>query len=208
MASDTWSNAMACFRLKSSLKECVPIMDVAMKLTYHSRKRSRSFALGVTFLVIGVTARHYGDQAQQAAEQAVIDQGVAQETDFLLNHKVKFSESSVEMLLPLAIGVLLLVVGILNLPGSGLSRTLSWVLEPLVLVIVGFVTSGQVFVSSYLKRAFKNSQDAQLRQIDVDALMKRAATAFPAWLHPLQVVRFVLATVGSVVVLALFVLQK
>ena len=167
----------------------------------------QQLALGVTFLVIGVTARHYGDQAQQASEQAVIDQGVAQETDFLLKHKVKFSESTAEMLLPLAIGVLLLV-GILNLPGSGLSRTLSWVLEPLVLVIVGFVTSGQVFVSRYLKRAFKNSQDAQLRQIDVDALVKRAATAFPAWLHPLQVVRFVLATVGSVAVLVLFVLQK
>jgi len=168
----------------------------------------QQLALGVTFLVIGVAARRYGDQAQQAAEQAVIDQGVVQETDFLLNHKVKFSESSVEMLLPLAIGVLLLVVGILNLPGSGLSRTLSWVLEPLLLVIVGFVTSGQVFVSLSLKRAFKNSQDAQLRQIDVDALVKRAATAFPSWLHPLQVVRIVFVTVGSVVVLVLFVLQK
>ena len=43
----------------------------------------QQLALGVTFLVIGVAARRYGDQAQQAAEQAVIDQGVAQETDFL-----------------------------------------------------------------------------------------------------------------------------
>ncbi|MBO0789420.1 MAG: hypothetical protein J2P36_00495 [Ktedonobacteraceae bacterium] len=168
----------------------------------------QQLALGVTFLLIGVAARRYGDQAQQAAEQSVIDQGITKEKDFLLKHKVKFSESSAEMLLPLAIGVLLLTVGILNLTGSGLSRTLSWFLEPLLLVIVGSVTSGQVFVSSSLKRAFKKSQDAQLRQIDVDALMKRTSTAFPVWLQPLQVVRFALATVGSVVVMVMFALQK
>jgi hypothetical protein len=168
----------------------------------------QQLALGVTFLIIGVTAQRYGDQAQQAAEQAVIDQGVAREKDFLLKRKVKFSESAAEMLLPLAIGVLLLIVGLLNLPGSGLGRTLSWVLEPLLLVIVGFVTAGQVFVSPFLKRAFKKSADAQLRQIDVDALVKRAATAFPAWLYPLQVGRFALATAGSAVVMVLLALQK
>lgn len=45
----------------------------------------QQLALGVTFLLIGVAARRYGDQAQQAAEQEVNDQGITKEKDFLLS---------------------------------------------------------------------------------------------------------------------------
>lgn len=107
------------------------------------------------------------------------------------------------MILPLGIAVVLTIIGRLNLAGAEIGRTLTWIIEPLLLVIVGFVTAGQVFPTWYIQRAWKHAEDTRLHHIRVEAFVQAAAQAFPAWLRPLQVVRFGLATVGSVVVMVL-----
>jgi len=38
--------------------------------------------------------------------------------------------------------------------------------------------------------------------------MRAASSEFPRWLRPLQLLRFVLATAGSIVVIALLILQS
>ena len=102
---------------------------------------------------------------------------------------------------------MLVVVAILNLTGSPIRWTATWVIELLLLVVVGLVTYGQVFPARGLKRRWTSADDERLRRIDVDALMKAASAAFPRWLRPLHVVRFVLATAGSAVVIVLLLLR-
>jgi len=162
--------------------------------------------LAATFFIIPLGARRYGDQAQQSAEQAVTAQGLGTEKDFLLKQGIKFSESRTEMLLPFGIAIFLTVVGMLNLAGAGIGRTLTWIIEQLLLVVVGYVTAGQVFPTWYIKRTFRHAEDKRLHHVNVEAFVQAAATAFPAWLRPLQVFRFGLATVGSVVVILLLAL--
>jgi hypothetical protein len=162
--------------------------------------------LAATFFIIPVVAQRYGDQAQQAAEKAVADQALGTEKDFLLSHGIKFSESGLEMLLPFGIATLLTVIGLLNLSQAAIGRTLTWVIEPLLLVVVGYVTGAQVFTTWYLKRAFEKVEDERLRQVNIEAFLQAAVRAFPAWLRPLQVFRFGLATLGSIVVMLLLAL--
>ncbi len=64
----------------------------------------------------------------------------------------------------------------------------------------------QVFPTWYIKRTFRHAEDKRLHHVNVEAFVQAAATAFPAWLRPLQVFRFGLATVGSVVVILLLAL--
>jgi hypothetical protein len=162
--------------------------------------------LAATFFIISIVAFLYGDKAQQAAEKALLEQGVTLDRNFLIKHGVKFSESRIELLLPLAIGILLTSLGILNLTGNSLGRTLSLIIEPIVFVIVGLVTSGQVFATQYIKQSFKRSKEAQLHKIKVEPFVNAALKAFPSWLRGLQIVRLLLATVGSLAVIVFLLL--
>ncbi len=162
--------------------------------------------LAATFFVLPLVARRYGDRAQQAAEKAVMEQGLGTEKDFLLKHSIKFSESGPEMLLPFSIAVLLSITGILNLADVEIGRTLTWIIEPLLLIIVGFITASQVFTTWYIKRTFRKAEDRRVRQVNVEAFVQAAANVFPSWLRPLQVIRFGVATLGSLVVIVLLAL--
>lgn|GEM_PF-1985247 len=159
--------------------------------------------LAATFFIIPIVAQRYGDQAQQVAEKAVTDQALGTEKDFLLRHGIKFSESGLEMLLPFGIATVLTIISILNLSQAEIGRILTWIVEPLLLVVVGYITGAQVFTAWYLKRAFEKLEDERLRQVNIEAFLQAAARAFPVWLRPLQVFRFGLATVGSIVVMLL-----
>ncbi|WP_084955700.1 hypothetical protein [Thermoactinospora rubra] len=157
--------------------------------------------LAATFFVIPITAWITGGRAQRAAEAEVARQGHPAEV--LARHGIRFEEEPWELALALAIGACLLVLASLNLAGSGTGRILSWIAEPLVLVVVGFVTAGQVFATRYTEAAFRKSGDLAVRDIDARAVIAAASTGFPAWLRPLVLVRFALATLGSLLVIVL-----
>jgi hypothetical protein len=72
---------------------------------------------------------------------------------------------------------------------------------------VGFVTARQVFARQYVKRAFRKSKDTRLHQIDVDAFIDAAIHVFPFWLKGVQILRFVLATAGSLTVIVLLIIS-
>ncbi|MFF9016311.1 hypothetical protein ACF09C_25495 [Streptomyces sp. NPDC014870] len=155
--------------------------------------------LAATFFVIPVVAWFRGGAAQRAAEAELARQG--QGADVLARHGIAFKEKVWEFAVALGIGVTMTVLGALNLAGSDLGRTLSFVVEPLVLLVVGFITAGQVFAVRYTEAAFARSEDAAVRALDAKAVIAAAKTALPTWMRPVVLTRFALATLGSALVL-------
>ncbi len=159
------------------------------------------YATAATFLVIGLAAYRYGTGGQRAAEAEVSRQGFP--PDILERHQVRIEESLAELLLPLGIAAILGILATLNLAASDIGRVATWILQPILLLGGGFVTAGQVFVDRFVAAALQKSPDAAARAVDIKVVMDAASAAFPRWLRPLIVTRFVLVTLGSVVVLVL-----
>ncbi|MFJ6411151.1 hypothetical protein ACIQK9_37115 [Streptomyces hydrogenans] len=157
--------------------------------------------LAATFFVIPVVAWLRGGASQDAAEAEIRRQGHS--LSVLARHGIAFREKPWELALALTIGATVTALGVLNLTGSPTGRLLSWIVEPLVLLGVGFITTGQVFATAYTRAAFARSSDPALHSVDATALIAAANTAFPAWLRPLVLTRFALATLGSALVLVL-----
>jgi hypothetical protein len=162
---------------------------------------SIQLATAASFLCIAVSARFYGSRAQAAAEADVVRQGYR--ARLLVEARVRFVESTIELTLPLLIGAIVGTLGVLNLMGSAPSRTMTWVVQTVLLLAGGFITLQQVFASRFVRSAFLKSRDESLHRIDVDSFMREAAAAFPTWFRPLVVVRFGLVTLGSLLVMVL-----
>ena len=159
------------------------------------------FLLAATFLIVPIVAYRHGTAAQRAAEAQVESQG--QDAELLSRHRIRFAESRAEMLLPFAIAVLMGTLAALNASDSGIGRILSLIVQPLLLLAGGLVTAGQVFVVRFTESALKKAGDTATQGLDVKAVIDAANTAFPAWLRPVIVVRFVLVTAGSALVVLL-----
>jgi hypothetical protein len=155
--------------------------------------------LGMTFCVVPVVAYRFGDAAERAAEAAVEAQGVSARV--LAEHRVQFKESGVEMLLPFGIAVVLFAVAALDVAGGGVARVLTWIVAGVLLVVGGFVTSGQLMAVRWIQTAFRRSSDPMVRRLDAESVVAAAAREFPVWLRPLQFARFLLTTVGLLVVI-------
>jgi len=159
--------------------------------------------LAVLFFVISSAALLYGEAAQRAAERDVAAQGIDIDGETLRRSGAQFSESRVELILPIGIGIVLIATAVLALLGGRVGVITTWVVEMLLLVVVGYVTYGQVFPSAFIKRPWATADDERLRRIDVDRMIRAAGQEFPVWLRPLQIARFGLATFGSFLVMTM-----
>ena len=160
--------------------------------------------LAATFLVIPVVAYRHGGSAQRAAEAQLESQGFTAEV--LSRHHIRFAESHTEMLFPFAIALCMAVLASLNLFGIESGRVLSLIVQPLLLIVGGFITTGQMFPVQFTESALKKSSDTTEREINVKAFMDAARSAFPAWLRYIMFLRFVLVTAGSVIIVILLVI--
>jgi hypothetical protein len=176
-------------------------MRLMMTTTMSAAIAALQYATAATFLIIGWAAYRHGAAAQRAAEAEVGRQGVP--VEILSRHYVRFEESAVELLLPLAIALVLGVIATLNLVAPDPGRTATWIFQPLLLVAGGFVTANQVFAKRLIEAQFRKSSDPDARRVDAGAVIAAAAATFPSWLQPLVVTRFVLVTVGSALILLL-----
>lgn len=158
--------------------------------------------LTVPFLISPTVAKRYGAEAQAAAEAEIERQGFPARV--LAENRVTFTSGAVVGgVLPVAIALVLATLAVLNLRGSRIGRIGTFVFQPLVLLAGGTVIAGQVFAVQFVEFAFAKSGDVTLERIDVRAVMSAAMEAFPGWL-PINVwARFVLATLGSLLVLVL-----
>ncbi|MEV0409032.1 hypothetical protein [Actinoallomurus sp. NPDC050550] len=158
-------------------------------------------ALTATFVVLPVVVYFYGGSAQRAAEAETIRQGVPVEV--LAEHRIRFEEKAWEFLLAIGIAAALATLAGLNLSRIRTGLVLSWIAEPVVLVAVGFVCASQVLAVRYTQAAFAKSGDPRVREIDAAAVIGAASAAMPSWIRAVVVVRFGLATLGSLLVILL-----
>jgi hypothetical protein len=157
--------------------------------------------LAVTFVVMPLAAYRYGTAAQRAADADAMRQGLPAGT--LAEHGIRMEESKGEMVLPLAIALALAILAALNMAGVGMGRTLTWILQPLMLLAGGVVTVSQVFVVRYVEAAVRKSTDPVMRGVDANSFISAAQAQFPGWVRPVIITRFVLATVGSALIIVL-----
>jgi hypothetical protein len=162
-------------------------------------------ATAATFLLIGLAASRYGAAGQRAAEAEVVRQGFP--VALLARHRVRLEERGAELLLPVGIAGLLATLATLNLAASAVGPPATRILQPILLLAGGVVTAGQVFAVRFVAAAFRTSPDPDARAVDVRAVVDAGAAAFPRWLRPLVVTRFVLVTLGSAIVLLLLAIE-
>jgi hypothetical protein len=161
------------------------------------------FLLAVTFVVIPVVGARHGPAAQRAAENDVTRQGLPATT--LADRGIDFGASRGSVVAAVAIAVCFAVLAALNLAGVDAGRLLTWILQPLLFIAGLIIMPGEVFTARYLRTAF---QKAGVRDIDVTAFVDAASSAYPSWTRPVIITRFVLATLGSVLVVILLALPS
>ena len=159
------------------------------------------FLLAATFVIIPVVGTRYGAGAQRAAETAVVRQGFP--ATLLTERRINFGASRASVVLAIAIGLCFATLASLNLAGNGAGQTLSWIFQPIILVLGCVIMPGEVFVARFIESAFTKSDDPALRNINVKAFVDAAVTAFPGWFQYVIAARFALATLGSLVVIVL-----
>ncbi|MFD1939686.1 hypothetical protein ACFSKW_50345 [Nonomuraea mangrovi] len=107
----------------------------------------------------------------------------------------------------MSVAVILTLLASLNLAGNGADQIASWIFQSLLLVDGGLIIDDQVFTVRYVETAFTKSADAELRGLDVSALVRAARAAFSGWFHPGVNTRLILTTVGSLLVILLLALS-
>jgi hypothetical protein len=91
---------------------------------------------------------------------------------------------------------------VLNLAGNEWGQTLTWVLQPLVLVGNGLILYSQLTAAKSVRAAFKRKGDPTLLRIDVPALLTAGGSVFPHWVMPtMQNIRHAVVFAGSALAL-------
>jgi hypothetical protein len=162
--------------------------------------------IALAFLSIPFIGFVHGADIQAAAEAEMVRQGFS--ASVLAEHGLAFDESGFATLMPVAVAVIMAGLALLNLTGRRIGRTLSWVFQPLVLLgNVAIVLSNMSAVQA-VESLFQSSGDASLRNIDVQALLDAANSAYPGWVTSLVDARSIVVTLGSVLVMVLLALPS
>ncbi|WHT20240.1 hypothetical protein N8J89_03970 [Crossiella sp. CA-258035] len=157
--------------------------------------------LAVTFWLIPFAGARHGAAAQRAAEGEVVRQGFP--AAVLTGRGVDFGASAASLVLAASIGLAFAVLGALNLAGADLGRILTWIAQPIILVLGLIVMPGEIWTTRFVGAAFRKSGDPAVRDLDVGSMVEAARRAYPAWLPLAVITRFALATAGSVLVMVL-----
>ncbi|MFI6601755.1 hypothetical protein ACIBHX_36375 [Nonomuraea sp. NPDC050536] len=149
------------------------------------------FLLG-TFVVLT-----YGAGAERAAEAEVVRQGFP--AGILAENGVSFGGSEG---LAIVLALILVVLALLNLAGKRIGPILSWIFQPVLLVMGVVIIPSQLFTEKLL------AQVPAFARLDVHALVEAASGVMPGWLPYATVAKLVLTTAGSVAVIVLLALPS
>lgn len=158
--------------------------------------------IGLAFIAIPFVRRRYGAAAKAAAEAEVERQGVPART--LADHKIDFDERGIETLIPLTVAVIMAVLAGMNFAGNSLGETLTWIFQPMILLLNAAILYSQVTATQSVTAYFAKTGSPELQRIDVKAMLDASENGFPSWVFPnLQIVRHTIAFAGSAAVLIL-----
>ncbi|MFB7258580.1 hypothetical protein [Streptomyces nojiriensis] len=158
--------------------------------------------IAVAFLSIPVVRSRYGTRAQAAVEAELGRQGVR--TTVMAENGMRLDASGHETWAPVGIAVALALPAVLQIAGSSWSGTVSWVVQPLVILVNCVILYSNLTAVPSVTAAFAKSGDAELQRIDVRSMFRAAEDGFPDWVMPyLQNLRHVIVFAGSIAVLVL-----
>ncbi|WP_030774055.1 MULTISPECIES: hypothetical protein [unclassified Streptomyces] len=157
--------------------------------------------IALAFLSIPVVRGRYGARAQAAVEAELGRQGVR--TSVMAENDMRLDAGGHETWAPVGIAAALALPAVLALTGNSWSGTLSWVLQPLVILVNCVILYSNLTAVPSVTAAFARSGDAELRRIDVRSMLAAAEKGFPRWVMPyLQNLRHAVVFAGSIAVLA------
>jgi hypothetical protein len=163
---------------------------------------SLQLLMALAFVSIPVIRARYGAAAQAAAEAELERQDVP--GAILAENKLRFDAGGHETAAPVSIALVLAGLAVLSLFGSPWGETLTWFLQPLVVLINAAILYSQLTAVRSVQAAFQKKGDPDLARIDVSAFLDAAEAAFPAWVIPgLQNARHAIVFAGSAAVLIL-----
>lgn len=149
----------------------------------------------VPFLIGVYVVLADGSDAERAAEAEVVRQGFP--AGILAENGISFAGSEG---LAVVLVVILVALALLNLAGRRIGSILSWIFQPVLLVMGVVIIPGQLFTEKLLARV------PAFARLDVHALVEAASGAMPGWLPYVNVAKLVLTTAGSVAVIVLLAL--
>ncbi|GGT53926.1 hypothetical protein [Streptomyces purpureus] len=158
--------------------------------------------IALAFISIPLVRARYGARAQSAVENELGRQGVR--TTVMAENGMRLDAGGHETWAPLGIALTMTSLAALNLFGNSWGETLSWYLQPVVLLINCVILYSNLTATASVAAAFARSDDSELRRIDVKAMLTAAEQGFPRWVMPyLQNIRHTVVFAGSLAVLAL-----
>ncbi|MFG2880559.1 hypothetical protein ACGFYU_37020 [Streptomyces sp. NPDC048337] len=160
--------------------------------------------IALAFLSIPLVRSRYGGRAQAAVEAELARQGVR--TTVMAENGMRVDAGGHETWAPVGIATALLVPAAFTLAGSPVAETLSWIIQPLVVLVNCVILYSNLTAVPSVTAAFAKSGDAELQRIDVRSMLAAAETGFPRWVMPyLQNLRHVVVFAGSIAVLAVLI---
>lgn len=157
--------------------------------------------LALFLAVTSVVGFIYGSDAQEAFEDELAAQGV--DVADMPAGSANFG-GDVQSVIPMAIAIIILIVLALgNGAGNRVTRILTWIFQPLVLLCGGVLFAGQLAAAPLMQWGFDNSGDEQLENLDAEALIDAAYGAYPGWSLAVDWIVLALATLGSLLVIIL-----
>ncbi|MFD7258112.1 hypothetical protein [Streptomyces sp. NPDC059874] len=158
--------------------------------------------IALAFLSIPLVRSRYGARAQASVEAELGRQGVR--TTVMAENGMRVDAGGHETWAPVGIAVALAVPAVLGFVESGSAETVSWIVQPLVLLVNCVILYSNLTAVPSVTAAFAKSGDPELARIDVKSMLGAAEQGFPRWVMPyLQNLRHVVVFAGSLAVLAL-----
>ncbi|WP_433730356.1 hypothetical protein ACQP0C_03125 [Nocardia sp. CA-129566] len=156
--------------------------------------------IALAFVSIPLVRHRYGAAAKAAADAALTRQGVRPAV--LEENGMRFDAGGHETWAPVGIALVMTTLAALNLAGNDWGRTLSWIIQVLVLLGNGAILYSNLTAAKSIRAAFARKADPELARIDVERFLAAAENAFPRWVMPyLQNLRHVIVFGGSILVL-------
>ncbi|MGW4895799.1 hypothetical protein ACWEQL_26590 [Kitasatospora sp. NPDC004240] len=151
--------------------------------------------VAAAFASIPLLRHRFGAVAKAAAVTELRRQGIRPEV--LEENKLRFDASGHEWWAPGSFAVASLAAAALNLAGSPLGTTLTWVFSSIAFLANILILQSQLGAVKSVQAAFRRKGDPELRRVDVPAFLRAAEGAFPAWTRILQNVRHTVVFAGS-----------
>ncbi|OEJ28587.1 hypothetical protein AS594_33050 [Streptomyces agglomeratus] len=155
--------------------------------------------VAAAFVSIPVLRHRFGAVAKAAAVTELRRQGVRPAV--LEENKLRFDASGHEWWAPGSFAAASLAAAALNLAGSPLGTTLTWIFSSIAFVANVLILQSQLGAVKSVRDAFRRKGDPELLNIDVPAFLNAAEGAFPAWTRTLQNARHTVVFAGSALAL-------